>query len=521
MLRQAVTPGGRDRIMLWLVPLLALAVSAPGLAFPFLSDDWALLDAVSHGRIMTSPLGDFRPLVMATYRLDLGVWGLRPWGFHITNVLLITVAAALLVRAASSWGIEARLAAMSGLVFALHPYHVENAAWVAARSAPLLAVCCLMSLIRFETWRASSRLLPAGALIWTEAALLSKETAVSLPLILLLRWFCLRRAPDSRRILLRGVLPVALLVSLHFLVVRPLALGGLGRTLGSTFGPAWGGNVLGMLGAAILPLDVEVLGGRFVPYGMMGLLAWLALMAVALAGRRPSWRIATWGMAAGLILLLPYAVGFEERYLFLPGAAFAVALAALVSGAPPLARRLVASGIVVVWSVCLVGQWRRWEEAARAGTALMDDLVDAAASPGIDQIVIANAPFRVQGGSVAGDFTAALAVLGARRIPVRSATWVSYDSAEAEALAGPPVMEVVEDQRWIRVPVKAGEEDWPRLVWPRAASYGATLSWDVIQVSRESPEVVRVGIQAAPGRWVMAWNEGRLIRIEGPGSATR
>jgi hypothetical protein len=51
----------------------------------------------------------------------------------LTNLLLISAAAALVVVLIRRYTASAPLAGAAGILFALHPYHVENAAWIAAR----------------------------------------------------------------------------------------------------------------------------------------------------------------------------------------------------------------------------------------------------------------------------------------------------------------------------------------------------------------------------------------------------
>jgi hypothetical protein len=116
--------------------------------------------------------------------VDYALWGLRPVGYHLTNLILHaanTVWVWWLLRCyrAAPW-----LALLAALVFAVHPVHTEAVANVVGR-AELLGMCFggLMwwswVQARWDTERAGwwRALAAAGYL----AAMLSKENMVVLP----------------------------------------------------------------------------------------------------------------------------------------------------------------------------------------------------------------------------------------------------------------------------------------------------------------------------------------------------
>src|SRR5206468_11011008 len=122
----------------WLAALLAGAASLPGVGFPFLGDDWLLVEAAAKESVPSlAPYGYFRPLYMATFWLAARLFGTSPIFFHLTNIVLISVSAGLAVVLIRRYTGDAVLAGSAGLLFALHPYHVDNAALVASRTDPL------------------------------------------------------------------------------------------------------------------------------------------------------------------------------------------------------------------------------------------------------------------------------------------------------------------------------------------------------------------------------------------------
>src|SRR5262249_54774559 len=102
----------------------------------------------------TFHMGHYQPLSWLTYAIDWTIWGLRPVGFHLTNLalhaanalLVYALAIRVLRRGDDERGERAvRLAAAAAaLVFALHPLRVEAVAWATERRDVLSAFFVLL-----------------------------------------------------------------------------------------------------------------------------------------------------------------------------------------------------------------------------------------------------------------------------------------------------------------------------------------------------------------------------------------
>jgi hypothetical protein len=501
--------------------ILATLASLPGLWMPFLSDDWAQIDAVGAGLVPRTPFGDFRPLYMATLWLDRQVGGLSPSLFHLTNILWIAATAALVVILARRYIGDARLASTTGLVFALHPFHVENAAWVGARSDPVFSVPFLLAALFYDRWRARGSGLPLLALVSFEAALLAKETAVTLPLLLVLIGQVDRSRRPERSEWWRGYLTLALLAGAHFILLRPWVLGGAGRTLVENIGVGWLKHGLVLATAAILPVDVENLVARPVVFGALALLTVLLFLLLARLRSACIPRPALAAAAAFAILSLPYLVGVQERYLFLPVAASSLFLASLIRAARGRLAVILAFSLAAGWAFGCLAQWSSWLEAALASRRLVGDLVRESFEGMTREIVIANAPFRVHGGSVAGDLSAALRLSGGRPLPVRALSYVSYPTADADALDGPPSVSIRRPPPHAEVSLRIREGPFSHFVGPRPVRREVAVGTlgSVALETAERAERVRLRIFPAveAGRAAYAWVGGRLVRLFGPG----
>ncbi len=190
---------GMNRAWKWM--LLMAVVAAPwlrGLSHPFLYDDVGMIaenafleDPANLGRVLLGgTLADpqvvngRRPAVLATYFLDRAVHGLEPAGWRVTNLLLHLGCVGLLVALLRRLAGRDFLAAAAGVLFGLHPM-VSEAVHAPGFRADLL--CLLFSLafllgsLGTEAPGAARR---AGTALLLALALLSKETAVAVPVLL-------------------------------------------------------------------------------------------------------------------------------------------------------------------------------------------------------------------------------------------------------------------------------------------------------------------------------------------------
>lgn len=138
----------------------------------------------------------YRPLVSMTYAIEAYLHGDRPWVFHLVNVLLYGACAAAVAELARRLG-GLPVAYGSGLLFAVHPVHVEVVAGIVGRAELMMLLGVVGGLILFIRRPLTMR--RAGAIIACCAlAVLSKEQGLLLP-VLLLAWAVVRRwhQPDE------------------------------------------------------------------------------------------------------------------------------------------------------------------------------------------------------------------------------------------------------------------------------------------------------------------------------------
>jgi hypothetical protein len=180
--------------------------------------------------------GNWHPLTWVSHALDYAVWGLNPLGHHLSNNVLHAintfVVVVLITRLMETWRervpkneksafLDERstiiTAGVSGLLFGLHPLHVESVAWVSERKDLLCALFFLLSILTY-TKSAIAQTAQGDAVLrsfnrryflslgFFALALLSKPMAVSLPAVLLiLDWFPFGRIKSRATFLLAFV----------------------------------------------------------------------------------------------------------------------------------------------------------------------------------------------------------------------------------------------------------------------------------------------------------------------------
>ncbi|MFH1009944.1 MAG: tetratricopeptide repeat protein, partial [bacterium] len=192
----------------FLVVLLLVVIALtywPAFHSGFLSDDHHLIAKQAEGLSSPASLGDlltkgytwgvsgtsgpgpyYRPWISLTFWLDGQLFGLKPWGYHLSN-LLVHIANCILVLLLLSPLVGFRNAYWVALLFGVAPAAMTSVGWISGRTDLWAAFFTLLFLIAFLKGLQTAKFAPmVGALAAFMGALLSKETALIAPVIALL-----------------------------------------------------------------------------------------------------------------------------------------------------------------------------------------------------------------------------------------------------------------------------------------------------------------------------------------------
>ncbi|XP_059482286.1 protein O-mannosyl-transferase TMTC2-like isoform X2 [Neocloeon triangulifer] len=117
----------------------------------------------------------YRPLTILTFRLNYLLGGLKPVGYHATNVLLHALVSALLpLWASTTLHLPPKTTLLAGLLFAVHPVHCEAVAGLVGRAELGATAFLLLALLSFHRGHLSATVLFSGfALLFKEQGLMT------------------------------------------------------------------------------------------------------------------------------------------------------------------------------------------------------------------------------------------------------------------------------------------------------------------------------------------------------------
>ncbi len=142
-----------------------------------------------------SHASNWHPLTWLSHMLDCEIYGLKPVGHHITNVLIHTVNGLLLFWLLTRMTGAIWASGFVAAVFALHPVHVESVAWAAERKDVLSGLFWILTILAYVryTERPNFKRYSLVLLVFT-LGLMCKPMVVTLPFVLLLLdWWPLER----------------------------------------------------------------------------------------------------------------------------------------------------------------------------------------------------------------------------------------------------------------------------------------------------------------------------------------
>jgi hypothetical protein len=335
----------------------------------------------------------YRPLLYATYWVDIRLWGRDAGALHRTSVVLGGLAVVMAWLLARRW-LGGPLALVPTAVFALHPLQIEAVAYVSGRGDVLAGLFAMAS--AYAALRAAERVAAGagrrGAVAWTVGAalafalsLLAKESCLALPV-------AAAAVVAMRCGLRRGwwIAAALVAVAVGYLALRAAVVSTVAH-------PAFGAGVVGLPGALLeyarvfaLPFDLSIERQARDAYVWIGLAVAVVVIAATLWAWRPPVGAASAGVVWAIALIAPAAIAVRttgvvaDRYAYAPLLGAAIAVTAACAAARAGAWRRVAIAAAALWGLMIAAvSWQQvpvWRDMATLYTHAVDMEPDSASA---------------------------------------------------------------------------------------------------------------------------------------------
>ena len=296
----------------------------------------------------------YRPLFFSQLCLTRVLFGPGPFGFHLVSLLLHIGNTLLLYVIALRLGLRQEAARLAGLLFAVHPVHVESVVWSSASPDLMVLGATLVSLLAFLNaqeandsgtarygWRALSLFAFLAALFVKETSLIILPLLAAIILLQPARFDRARKVSTLRR-LVENLAPYLVMTLCYFMARRHVLHG-----LASTITPAslldmartWPSVLWFYERHLILPTHSSILYDYDLVEHATLAAFWLPLAAVLASCSAAAfflWKRRSAVVVVALLLLVPPIVlvlNFRvfywrdlvhDRYLYVPSAGFCI-----------------------------------------------------------------------------------------------------------------------------------------------------------------------------------------------------
>ncbi len=324
------------------------------------------------------PTNYYRPFVYVIDMFTFSLFGLKPWGFHLVNILfhggssvLVFLVISRLFRKKEPSTASSSLAAsfIAAILFAAHPVHTETVTWCSGLPDLSYAFFSLLSFYLYTGSREGRKHSYLFSLMSFSVALLCKEPALTVPLFFIAYDYLFEK---ERAGYMKRYGPFMAVVAGYFLL-RFYALGALApqQQLEEFSAYQFVINIFPLfaqyLEKLVFPVNLNVYH-LFIPIDsildkreLISIAVTVFFIVIALTALKKN-RMVFLGLFLTVVPLLPalYIRGisggsfFGERYLYLPSFGFVILLGWMADWSRRRAGRAVGPGIIAAMAILAV-----------------------------------------------------------------------------------------------------------------------------------------------------------------------
>ncbi len=276
-------------------------------------------------------IGNYHPLTMVSYAIDYLIGGTAPAQYHITNIILHCANALMLYAFVNNIQGNRWVAFFVALLFAIHPVQTESVSWVAERKNVLSGFFFITAMWLYAKYLGEEKKTTLLLVILAGvAAMLSKATAVALPVSLLAIDIWLHRPLNQKKVWIEKLPLLLIALVVGIVAIKAQAAGeflnqhpehGFVQTIGFA-GYAYVQYIIQLL----VPVKLSVL----YPYPELGAIQWIytlvaiGIAALAVLAYKKQWFVLCGGIAfytVNIALVLQFVqfgdVLRADRYMYI------------------------------------------------------------------------------------------------------------------------------------------------------------------------------------------------------------
>ncbi len=336
----------------------------------------------------------YRPFLHLSMAIDYSFWHLNPMGYHLTNVILHSIASLLVFLTGlfilkdesinlnnihlNNGNTKILTAALlSSIIFAIHPVHTESVAWISGRTDIISTIFLLLAFLSFLIYRRESKI--SGLIltcIFFLFSLFSKENAISFIFIAML--YGLLTGMNRKKLAISlfsfsGAGLIYLIMRQSKVVTMVLSSPAGKNSLFSpdisitNFFPLLFGGLGYYFEKLVLPLNLNLLPD--VPknpiFFLIALFPFILAIVLYLKKRKLEFFLLFWSILTLLpsLLILFSKIGspIGERYLYLPSVGFCILAGVLLSRISNKKLLFISFVIIISGSFSTYERLKVWE----------------------------------------------------------------------------------------------------------------------------------------------------------------
>lgn len=207
-------------------------------------------------------VGNYAPFHIVSYMIDYTLWGMRPFGFVLTNVVMHALNGVLFYFLLIRMGGRRLPAFIASFIFLFHPVQVESVAWISQRKNVLAMFFFLLSFYSYVLYRHDGRerrLYYVASILAFVFSLLSKSVTVITPVVFFLYDICWTEKRGLKSLVIEKAPYLLTAAAIAFVAIKSQRLE---TSAGLT--PHLGGSPLSTL-FTMLPVLARYIGLLFSP----------------------------------------------------------------------------------------------------------------------------------------------------------------------------------------------------------------------------------------------------------------